>query len=108
MTLARGRALRAIPGPSIIPDQVLAAMHRAAPNIYEGELVELTASLLPDLKRVARTDGEVALYIANGHGGWEAVLANLLAPGEHALVIATGRFGIGWAEWRAPWGSRSS
>jgi len=97
MSLARGRALRAIPGPSIVPDQVLAAMHRAAPNIYEGELVELTASLMPDLRRIARTDGEVAIYIANGHGGWEAVLANLLAPGELALVIVTGRFGSGWA-----------
>ena len=38
MTLSRGRDILAIPGPSIIPDRVLAAMHRPAPNIYEGEL----------------------------------------------------------------------
>ncbi len=42
MTLSRGRDILAIPGPSIIPDRVLRAMHRPAPNIYEGELVAIT------------------------------------------------------------------
>lgn len=97
MTLSRGRDLLAIPGPSVIPDRVLSAMHRPAPNIYEGELVEMTASITADLKRVARTDGGVAIYIGNGHAGWEAAIANLLAPGDRALVLATGRFGLGWA-----------
>jgi alanine-glyoxylate transaminase / serine-glyoxylate transaminase / serine-pyruvate transaminase len=98
MTLARGRDLLAIPGPSVVPDRVLRAMHRAAPNIYEGELHEITGSVERDLKRVAGTEGHVAIYIANGHGGWEAAISNLLAPGDAALVLATGRFGLGWAE----------
>ena len=97
MTLSRGRDILAIPGPSIIPDRVLSAMHRPAPNIYEGELVEMTETVIADLKRVARTDGAVAIYIGNGHAGWEAAIANILAPGEQALVVATGRFGLGWA-----------
>lgn len=33
MSLARGRSYHAIPGPSVMPDRVLRAMHRAAPNI---------------------------------------------------------------------------
>jgi alanine-glyoxylate transaminase/serine-glyoxylate transaminase/serine-pyruvate transaminase len=98
MTLSRGRDLLAIPGPSIIPDRVLNAMHRPAPNIYEGELIELTETVIADLKRVAGTGGSVAIYIGNGHAGWEAAIANMLAPGHKALVIATGRFGLGWAE----------
>jgi alanine-glyoxylate transaminase/serine-glyoxylate transaminase/serine-pyruvate transaminase len=97
MTLSRGRDLLAIPGPSIVPDRVLRAMHRAAPNIYEGDLIELTETVIADLKRVARTDGSVAVYIGNGHAGWEAAIANLLAPGDRALALATGRFGLGWA-----------
>lgn len=97
MTLSRGRDILAIPGPSIIPDRVLSAMHRAAPNIYEGELIEMTASVISDLKRVAGTAGDVVIYIGNGHAAWEASLANILRPGEKALVLATGRFGIGWA-----------
>ncbi|MGR3468091.1 MAG: pyridoxal-phosphate-dependent aminotransferase family protein [Shimia sp.] len=98
MTLAHGRHMLAIPGPSVMPDRVLRAMHRAAPNIYEGELVELTHSLIPDLKAIARTEGHVAMYIANGHGAWEAALANTLSPGERVLVPATGRFAHGWAD----------
>ncbi|ETX28803.1 pyridoxal-phosphate-dependent aminotransferase family protein [Roseivivax isoporae] len=98
MSLAHGRPYLAIPGPSVIPDAVLAAMHRASPNIYEGDLVDMAAGLVPDLKRVARTEGHVAIYIANGHGAWEAALANTVAPGGRVLVCATGRFGHGWAE----------
>jgi alanine-glyoxylate transaminase/serine-glyoxylate transaminase/serine-pyruvate transaminase len=97
MTLSRGRDLLAIPGPSIIPDRVLRAMHRPAPNIYEGELLELTRTVIADLGRVARAGGSVAVYIGNGHAGWEAAVSNLLAPGDRALGLATGRFGLGWA-----------
>ncbi len=97
-SLAHGRSYLAIPGPSVMPDAVLRAMHRASPNIYEGELVDLTHALIPDLLRVARSDGDVAIYIANGHGVWEAALANVIAPGDHVLSVATGAFGQGWAE----------
>ena len=93
-----GRDYLAIPGPSVMPDAVLRAMHRGAPNIYAGELVDMAATLVPDLKRVARTDGDVAMYIGNGHAAWEAALANTIAPGETVLVLATGRFGHGWAD----------
>ena len=98
MSLASGRAYLAIPGPSVMPEEVLRAMHRASPNIYEGELVEMTAGLIPDLRAVARTAGDVAIYITNGHGAWEVALANTVAPGERVLIPATGRFGHGWAD----------
>lgn len=98
MTLSHGRHYLAIPGPSVVPDSVLSAMHRPAPNIYEGELVSLTERILADLKRVAGTGGEVAIYIANGHGAWEAAAANIVAPGDEVLVLATGPFAHGWAE----------
>jgi alanine-glyoxylate transaminase/serine-glyoxylate transaminase/serine-pyruvate transaminase len=96
--LGHGRDLLAIPGPSVMPDSVLRAMHRAAPNIYEGELVDITASVIRDLKAVARTAHDLAIYIGNGHAAWEAALANTVAPGDRLLVLATGRFGLGWAE----------
>ncbi len=97
MSLSFGRDLLAIPGPSVIPDRVLNAMHRASPNIYEGELIDLTEKILDDLKTLAGTRHHAAIYIANGHGTWEAALANIFAPGEHALVLNTGRFALGWA-----------
>ena len=98
MTGSSGQTYLAIPGPSVIPDEVLRSMHRAAPNIYEGELIEITESLIPDLNYVARSSGHVAIYIANGHGIWEAALSNTVSAGDHVLVLATGRFAHGWAE----------
>ena len=98
MSLNFGRTQLAIPGPSVIPDRVLAAMHRPSPNIYAGELIDLTATLYPDLKAVARTKFDVAIYIANGHGAWECALKNTLKTGDKILVLGTGTFALGWGE----------
>ena len=98
MTVTSGQTYLAIPGPSVIPEAVLRSMHRSSPNIYEGELIEITESLIPDLNYVARSTGQVAIYIANGHGIWEAALSNMVSAGDHVLVLATGRFAHGWAE----------
>ncbi len=98
ISLAQGHAYLAIPGPSVMPDAVLRAMHRPSPNIYDGELIELMPALLDDLRRVARTQHNVAIYIANGHGTWEAALSNVIAPGETVLAPASGTFAHGWAE----------
>lgn len=97
MTLAQGRPYLAIPGPSVVPDRVLAAMHRPSANIYAGPLIDMTTTVLADLKRVVRTAGHVAIYIANGHGAWEAANSNLFSRGDRALVAATGTFGTSWA-----------
>ncbi len=98
MSLSQGRSYLAIPGPSVIPDAVLRAMHIASPNIYEGELHDVTHSLIPDLKAIAMTAHNVAIYVGNGHAAWEAALSNVLSPGDGVLVLATGRFCIGWGE----------
>jgi alanine-glyoxylate transaminase/serine-glyoxylate transaminase/serine-pyruvate transaminase len=95
--LAQGRPYLAIPGPSVMPDRVLAAMHRAAPNIYAGALPEMVAGLWPDLRAVACTTHHAAAFIGNGHAGWEAANANLFSRGDRALVLASGHFGHGWA-----------
>ena len=97
MSLANGRPYLAIPGPSVTPDRVLAAMHRAAPNIYEGELYAMVETIWPDLRALAGTTQNVAAYIGNGHAVWEAANANLFSRGDRALVIATGQFGLDWA-----------
>ena len=97
MNLAFGRPYLAIPGPSVMPDRVLSAMHRGSPNIYDGPLHEMVGTIWPDLKRVAGTSGQVAIYIGNGHATWEAANANLFSRGDKALVLATGNFGHGWA-----------
>ncbi len=95
---AKGLPYLAIPGPSVMPDRVLRAMQRPAPNIYTGALHEMTHSLIPDLRAVAGTTGDAAIYIANGHGTWEAALANVVSEDDRVLVLATGVFCKGWGE----------
>jgi len=97
MSLAQGRPYLAIPGPSTMPDRVLNAMHRAAPNIYAGDMIAQTAQVVADLRRVALSTAHVGIYIVNGHGAWEAAIANLFSRGDKALSLVTGRFGVGWA-----------
>jgi len=104
MTFVAGRPYLAIPGPSVIPDRVLNAMHRASPDIYAGQLPDMMAGLYDDLRAVARTRHNVAIYIANGHGAWEAANTNMFSPGDKALVLITGRFGEGWANSVEPMG----
>lgn len=104
MTLANGRHYLAIPGPSVMPDRVLQAMHRPAPNIYVGELPDMVDGIVPDLKAVAKTDHNVAMYIANGHGAWEAALVNTMSRGDTILILGTGRFCLGWGEMAAAMG----
>jgi len=104
MSLAQGREFLAIPGPSVTPDAVLQAMNRPSINIYEGEIVETTQSILRDLRSVARTTARPFIYIANGHGAWEAALTNTLSRGDTALVLESGRFALGWGEMAAQMG----
>src|SRR5215469_2904861 len=96
MAVRAGRQLLAIPGPTNIPDEVLQAMHRPAVDIYAGPLVALTDSLLHDLAKLFATTGKSYIYIANGHGAWEAALTNVLSKGDKVLVLESGRFALGW------------
>src|SRR5438552_2933115 len=44
--LSSGREFLSIPGPTVVPDAVLAAMQKPAVDIYSGPLVALTDTLL--------------------------------------------------------------
>lgn len=98
MTVRAGREFLAIPGPTTMPDEVLQAMHRPALDIYSSQMVELTESLLADLSKLFATKGKTYIYIANGHGAWEATLSNVLSRGDKMLVLESGRFAIGWGQ----------
>src|SRR5580692_4810212 len=105
MVVRAGREFLAIPGPTTMPDAVLQAMHRPALDIYSNEMVELTESLLRDLSKLFATQSRSYIYIANGHGAWEAVLSNVLSRGDKILVLESGRFAIGWGNAAAAMGA---
>jgi alanine-glyoxylate transaminase / serine-glyoxylate transaminase / serine-pyruvate transaminase len=98
MTVRGGRELLASPGPTNIPDEVLQAMHRPAVEIYSKPLIAMTDGLLRDLSQVFRTAGRSYIYIANGHGAWEAALTNVLSKGDKVLVLESGKFALDWGD----------
>lgn len=98
MTLRNGKEFLMIPGPTNVPDEVLRAMHRPAVDIYEGPMLETTEACHEGLKRLFRTSGKTYIYAANGHGAWDAALANTLKRGDKVLVLESGRFALGWGE----------
>ncbi len=96
MVVRGGREFLAIPGPTTLPDEVLRAMQHPSVDIYSGPLLALTDSLLADMSRLFRTTGPSYIYIANGHGAWEATLTNVLSRGDKVLVLESGRFALSW------------
>jgi alanine-glyoxylate transaminase / serine-glyoxylate transaminase / serine-pyruvate transaminase len=105
MTVRAGREFLAIPGPTTMPDEVLQAMHRPALDIYSKDMVDLTDGLLGDLSKLFATKGQSYIYIANGHGAWEATLSNVLSRGDKVLVLESGRFAINWGNAAAVMGA---
>lgn len=86
------------PGPTRVPDQVIQAMSFQPMDLADPRVDRLIASVETGLKRlVASERSDVFLYAANGHGAWEAVIANLVAPGQAVLVASTGHFSESWA-----------
>jgi len=73
-------------------------MHRPAVDIYSGPLIALTDSLLHDLSELFTTSGKSYIYIANGHGAWEAALTNVLSKGDKVLVLESGMFALAWGD----------
>src|ERR1700736_2970014 len=105
MVVRAGREFLAIPGPTTMPDGVLRAMHRPALDIYSDQMINMTDSLLRDLSKLFATEGRSYIYIANGHGAWEAVLSNVLSRGDKVLVLESGRFAVGWGNAAAAMGA---
>ena len=87
------------PGPTRVPDEVVAAMSRQPTDLADPRVVGLVERCETGMQRLLQTErADLFLYAANGHGGWEAVISNLVAPGSRILVPGTGHFSDSWAE----------
>lgn len=86
------------PGPTRVPDEVVHAMSRQPMDLADPRLLDVIGACESGLRRLLRTrEAQVFMYSANGHGAWEAVITNLVAPGQTVLVPGTGHFSESWA-----------
>jgi len=96
------------PGPTRVPEEVLAAMMRQPTDLADPRVPALVGTCESGMKALLQTErADVFFYAANGHGGWEAVIANLVAAGTSILIPGTGHFSDGWAEQVAAFGGRA-
>jgi alanine-glyoxylate transaminase/serine-glyoxylate transaminase/serine-pyruvate transaminase len=72
-------------------------MMRAAVDLNDPDFMAMALSCFGDLKKVFRTEHNVYIYSANGHGAWEAALVNVLSVGDRVLVPETGHFSFNWS-----------
>jgi aspartate aminotransferase-like enzyme len=104
-------------GPTPLPPAVSQVM--AEPMLYHRApaFVEVYARVLRRLRDVFQTANEVQVFAASGSGAMESAVANLVRPGEPALVASCGKFGERWAElcdaygaqtihWETEWGRK--
>ncbi|MFO1273470.1 MAG: aminotransferase class V-fold PLP-dependent enzyme [Rubrivivax sp.] len=93
-----GQRLLHSPGPTRLPDEVLHAMSRQPMDLADPRLDSIIAEGEAGLKRLlGARDAQLLMFAANGHGAWEAAVANLLAPGRSVLIPGTGHFSESWA-----------
>ena len=93
-----GRHFLQIPGPTPIPDRVLAAMQRQMLDHRSAEFQKLAKRVLAGVKTLFKTEGPVIIYPSSGTGAWEAALTNTLSPGDRVLMIETGQFAVLWKQ----------
>ncbi len=94
------RPLLMIPGPVEVSPAVLEAAAGPPPGHLDPAFVADFGAALADLRRVWRAAADAAPFAVPGGGtlAMEATAANLVAPGERALVVDTGYFGARMVE----------
>lgn len=101
-----GRHLIQVPGPTNVPDRVLAAIGSQTLDHRSPEFAALFHEFMPKLQGVFATSGPVIVFPGSGTGGWEAALVNTLSPGDAVLTIETGHFASLWAKMAEQFGLR--
>lgn len=91
-----GRHFLQIPGPTPVPERILAAMARQVLDHRGLEFGELGRRVLGGIKGLFKTQGHVIIYPSSGSGAWEAGLTNTLSPGDKVLMCETGQFAVLW------------
>jgi len=104
-------------GPTPLPPAVSQVM--AEPMTYHRApaFIEVYARVLKRLRDVFQTANEVQVFTSSGTGALESAVANLVRPGEPALVASCGKFGERWFElceaygaetihWETEWGRK--
>lgn len=87
------------PGPSDVPDEVLAALARTTIGHLDPSFLQVMDQLQQMLRAVFLTQNELTLAVSGtGSAGMETCVVNLIEPGDRMLVCVNGVFGMRMAD----------
>src|SRR3954471_1270316 len=82
------------PGPSDVPARVLEALAPPTIGHLDPVFLRLMGDVRAKLRQVFKTTNEMTLAVSGtGSAGMETLFANLLEPGDKALICVNGVFG---------------
>jgi alanine-glyoxylate transaminase / serine-glyoxylate transaminase / serine-pyruvate transaminase len=94
------------PGPSEVPARVLAALAAPTMGHLDPEYLRIMDEIRVLLQKVFRTLNTLTLAVSGtGSAGMEACIANLIEPGDEAIVCIAGAFGARMSEMAARHGA---
>ena len=85
-----------IPGPTPLPDSVVRAQSQPMIDHRGPQFAALLDEVSAGVKRVFGTANDLLVLTASGTGGMESAVANLVSPGDVAVVATCGNFGERW------------
>ncbi len=92
-----------IPGPTPVP---LEAHARQPIGHRSKELAGIHRHLVEELKRLARTEGDMFVITASGTGAMEAAVANTVNAGDRVVSLVSGVFGERFAKIAEAYGAQ--
>lgn len=93
------------PGPTQVPETVLAALCRPVIHHRSPEFKTLFGGVRARLREVFRTRNEVLVTTSSGTGAFESAIVNLLSPGDKVVAVSHGNFGERWQKMAAAFGA---
>lgn len=86
------------PGPTPVPEEVLAAMSLATMHHRTKGFIDVLARVREGLSFLFQTKEPVFTLASSGTGAMEATVTNLLDAGDTVIVINGGKFGERWTK----------
>ncbi len=94
----KNKQMLMIPGPTPVPEKVLAAIASQPISHRSPEYNQLSAEITAGLKWLHQTENDILPLTVSGTGAMEAGIINFLSPGDHVLVGCNGKFGDRWVD----------
>lgn len=96
----KNRSLLMIPGPIEFEPAVLAALGAPTTSHVTPDFIETLGNALEQMREVFLSkDGQPFILAGSGTSAMDTAGANLVEPGDRALVVSTGYFSDRFAEY---------